>query len=137
MGKQKYIYLKRVCKSDGVVFAKYKDVYKFRSDITLDKEFIFIRNSSEVSIGIGVSYTSIMRQTVTRLLQTISPFVDSQLLRPMVWTALDPIKYTTSSKRLQSLIAKVLFYLPSNPSLFMIVTMRYYGTIKHRIPNLR
>ena len=87
IGKRKYIDLKRVCKSEGVIFAKYKDISQFRSQITLDKEFILILNTTELPIGIGISYISIMRQTISRLLQTLSPVMDIQF--PLTFTASD------------------------------------------------
>ena len=86
MGKRKYIDLKRLCKPDGVIFPGHKAISQFRMDITLDNEFICIRNNSEVPIGIGVSYISIMKQTITRLLESLSV---SDLQFPLTFRASD------------------------------------------------
>ena len=101
MGKRKYIDLKRLCKPDGVIFPGHKAISQFRMDITLDNEFICIRNNSEVPIGIGVSYISIMKQTITRLLESLSV---SDLQFPLTFRASDGLdgsgshRFTTSSK---------------------------------------
>ena len=87
LSKRKYICLKRVYKSDGVIFAKYKDISQFRSDITLDKELIFIRNKSELTISIGISYSSIIRQTISRILISLPSVEDSKF--PLTFTLSD------------------------------------------------
>ena len=53
ISKRKFIDFKRVCKSDGVIFAKYIDISQFRSDIKLDNVLILIRDKSELPIGMG------------------------------------------------------------------------------------
>ena len=71
IGKRKYADLKRICKSEGIIFPSYKDVSQYRSTITLDKELILIRNSSNNTIGIGISYRSLLEQTVSQILETL------------------------------------------------------------------
>ena len=80
LSEGEYICLKRVCKSDGVIFAKYKDISQFRSDFTLDKELIFIRNKSELTLGIGISYSSSIRQTISSILIALPSVEDSKFL---------------------------------------------------------
>ena len=48
IGKRKYTdQLKRLCKSNNVIFPKYEPIFQYRADMTLEKKFIFIRNESE------------------------------------------------------------------------------------------
>ena len=70
IGKRKYADLKRICKSEGITFPSHKVVSQYRSTITLDKEQILIRNIVNNTIGIGISYKSLLEQTVSRILET-------------------------------------------------------------------
>ncbi|KAI6650537.1 hypothetical protein LOD99_7588 [Oopsacas minuta] len=87
IGKRKYIELRRLCKSDNVLFPKYELISQYRADITLEKEFIFIRNVSDTPMGVGISYISIIKQTISRLLESLP--TDSEFEFPLTFSATD------------------------------------------------
>ncbi|KAI6648498.1 hypothetical protein LOD99_8130 [Oopsacas minuta] len=87
IGKRKYIELRRLCKSDNVLFPKYELISQYRADITLEKEFIFIRNVSDAPMGVGISYISIIKQTISRLLESLP--TDSEFEFPLTFSAAD------------------------------------------------
>ena len=87
IGKRKYIELKRLCKSDNIIFPKYEEISQYRVDITLAKEFIFIRNVSEAPIGVGLSYISVIKQTISRLLESLP--TDSEFEFPLTFSGTD------------------------------------------------
>ena len=53
-------------------FPGYKCLTLNLKQITLDQELNNIRNQSDVSLGIGISYQLIAKQTIARLLETLS-----------------------------------------------------------------
>ncbi|KAI6648702.1 hypothetical protein LOD99_7928 [Oopsacas minuta] len=72
---------------DNVLFPKYELISQYRADITLEKEFIFIRNVSDAPMGVGISYISIIKQTISRLLESLP--TDSEFEFPLTFSATD------------------------------------------------
>ena len=87
IGKRKYVDLKRVCKTEGIIFPSYKYLTLYRKHITLDQELKNIRDQSQVSIGIGISYQLIIKQTISRLVETLATFINSDF--PLTFTETD------------------------------------------------
>ena len=71
ISERNYTDLKRICKSEGIFFPSYKDVSQYRLTITIANELIFIRNASQITFGIGLSYQSLLDQTISQILETL------------------------------------------------------------------
>ena len=76
IGASKYTHLKKVLKAD-VKLPSYKLVSHYRKEITLVDEIETVRDPEGYSIGTCVSYHSILKVTVQRLISTLEPIPDS------------------------------------------------------------
>ena len=63
--------MRKVCKQENIIFPPYNKIADYRANIVLSSELIEVQNSSNVTIGIGIYYKAILRQTIIRLLETI------------------------------------------------------------------
>ena len=78
IGKQKYTDLKRLLKTENVFIPAYKVVALHRAEITLANDLQYVYNSTQVTVGICISYRMVLKQTLTRLLSTLPNLNDSQ-----------------------------------------------------------
>ena len=75
-GKRKYTDFRLLCKQEGLIFPQYVKLAEYRSDIVLSNELVYLQKAVSGNIGIAISYRSILRQTISRLVQTI-PHIDA------------------------------------------------------------
>ena len=76
IGKRKYTDFRLLCKQEGLIFPQYAKLAEYRSDIVLSNELVYLQKAVSGNIGIAISYRSILRQTISRLVQTI-PHIDA------------------------------------------------------------
>ena len=56
IGKRKYTNMRKVCRQENIIFPPYNKIADYRANIVLSSELIEVQNSSNVTIGIGISY---------------------------------------------------------------------------------
>ena len=74
IGKRKYSNIRKLCKTEGIIFPTYKKVASFRSDISLSNRIKLIECDGQ-TIGAGYSYFEIIKHTTERILKmfTVDP----------------------------------------------------------------
>ena len=65
----------KISPQEGLIFPQYVELAEYGSDIVLSNELVYLQKAVSGNIGIGISYRSILRQTISRLVQTI-PHID-------------------------------------------------------------
>ena len=76
IGKRKYTDFRLLCKQEGLIFPQYVKLAEYPSDIVLSNELVYLQKAVSGNIGIAISYRSILRQIISRLVQTI-PHIDA------------------------------------------------------------
>lgn len=77
IGKRKYTNFRRLCKSENITFPSYSKLALYRQNVILSNELTFVNNEKNITIGIAISYRSILIQSL-RLFETIPPIDESQ-----------------------------------------------------------
>ena len=80
IGSTKYSQLKRILKGENVKLPPYKVVSLFRSEISLADEMRIVQNPEGFSVGIAISYHSILSLTIQRALENLIPFQTHNIL---------------------------------------------------------
>ena len=71
IGKRKYKNLRKLCKSEGIIFPSYDKIALFRTEISLSTGIELVQSDGQ-TIGAGYSYKEIVQHTTERILQTIT-----------------------------------------------------------------
>ena len=78
IGSTKYSELKRILNGENVKLPPYKVVSLFRREISLADEMRIVQNPEGFSVGIAISYHSILSLTIQRTLENLDPISDTQ-----------------------------------------------------------
>ena len=78
IGKRKYTDFRLLCKSEGLMFPQYSKLADYRANIVLSNELSYLQKGQSENIGIKISYRSLLKQTLSRLVQTIPQFDESK-----------------------------------------------------------
>ena len=78
IGKRKYTRQRKLCKPEDIIFSPYNKISDYRASIIHPSSFLEILNFSGVTVGVGISYSCILKQTVLRQLETLPQILDSQ-----------------------------------------------------------
>ena len=78
IGKRKYTNMRKLCKTENIIFPSYNRIADYRANIVLSSEIIDIQNANAVNIGVGISYKSLLLQTTLSLLEIIPQFPNSR-----------------------------------------------------------
>ena len=70
IGKRKYTNLRKLCKSEGIIFPSYDEIALFRTEISHSARIELVQSDGQ-TIGAGYSYKEIVQHTIERILQTI------------------------------------------------------------------
>ena len=97
IGKRKYTELRHLCKSENFIFPSYNTISEYRSNVMQSIEFQSIKNPRDETIGIGISYRSLLHHTVSRLLETIDQNIDS-IVYPLTLRVSDGLDGSGSHK---------------------------------------
>ena len=79
IGKRKYNDFRIPCKQEGLIFPQYVKLAEYSSDIVLSNELVYLQKAVSGIIGIAISNRSILRQTISRLVQTIPHINESDI----------------------------------------------------------
>ena len=89
IGKRKYTDFRLLCKSEGLIFHPYAKLAEYRSEIVLSNELVYLQKPSVGNIGIGISYKILLKQTLSRLVQTIPDFQSGKYKYPLTFKVSD------------------------------------------------
>ena len=67
IGKREYSAIRHLCKSENILIPSYGKLSNFRSKVVLSEQITFIRNESDMIIGVSISYEKILHQTISRI----------------------------------------------------------------------
>ena len=76
--KRKYTSQRKLCKPEDIIFSNYSKNSDYRASIIHRTSFPEIPNFSGVTVGVGISYSCILNQTVLRQSETLPQILDSQ-----------------------------------------------------------
>ena len=80
IGKRKYTKMRRLCKSENIIFPPYNKISEYRTSniLPISSDILEIQNSNDTTVGVGISYSAILKQTVLRLFEILPPILDSK-----------------------------------------------------------
>ena len=80
LGLTKYSQLKLIMKGESVKLPPSKVVSLFRREISIADEIIIVQNPEGFSVGIAISYHSILSLIIQLILENFDPISDTQYL---------------------------------------------------------